>query len=452
MESITQEQVQKAINAFLTSQYDKKTEAEQKQLLKAQQEQDLNKIAELNELLHSAKQKYQLDNWMEDAANRMAKQLNFGTHISKGIHPDAKGDNVTFLNIVTHKFVGTHSIQSNLIDANGNAAALPLAAFFSQVVDEQKELKISNLIIAKHPSLNNVFSEDKELSVQHQQAFFSALNNYIDTPITHERNKQMLWPIAAESNQYITVIPLYPSVLVHNFYLELNDLRFSDENKQARDDRYKKTAEHKPYINFSDIAVTQLGGTKPQNISSLMSKQGGRNYLLPSLPPKFKQIKSFNIPAYSDTIFNKTLEYRCRETFKALTRLIKTDYNNVNIRSARQAILDDLLYQILAIGSTIQQTETAGWTLDYALDYSEKLWLDPMRVELEGQEQFLKDRETTEWRKDISKRFANWLNGRLKEEIKHAKHEFADAENKEWQKEMADMIAQSQRQGQGVFL
>lgn len=195
-----------------------------------------------------------------------------------------------------------------------------------------------------------------------------------------------------------------------------------------------------------------IGGTNPQGVSRLMKKQNGRNYLLPSLPPKFKQTRSFKIPVYSNTIFNKNLEYRCRDTFKALVRLIKTDYNNVNIRGARQAILDDLLYQVLAIASTIQQTETPGWTLDYALEYSEKLWLDPMRGELEGQEQFLSDRETTEWRKDISKHFANWVNGRLREEIKSAKHEFADAESKEWQKEMDDMIAQSQRQGQGVFL
>lgn len=452
METITQEQVQKSINDFLTSQYDKKTEKEQKQLVKAHEEKDLEKIAELTELLRSAKQKYQLDTWMGDAANRMAKQLFFGTHISKGVHPDAKGDNVSFTDKITHTFVGTHSLSTDLIDANGNAAALPLAAFFSQVVDEEKEIKISNLIAAEHVSLKGMFSQCKETSELHKKLFFSALSGHISTPTTHERNKQMLWPVNSNSNQYNIIVPLYPSVFTHEFYLNLNNLRFSDKNKKARDDRYKKTVEHKPYISFSDIAVTKLGGTKPQNISSLMSKQGGRNYLLPSLPPKFQQKRILKIPAYSETLFSKNLEYRCRDTFKALVRLIKTDYNNVNIRSARQAILDDLLYQVLAIASSIQQTEVAGWTLDNALEYSEKLWLDPMRADLEGQEQFLKDRETTEWRKDISKRFANWVNARLKEEIKYAKHEFADAESKEWKKEMDDMIAQSQRQGKGVFL
>ena len=452
MENITQEQVKNAINTFLTNQYDKRTEKEQKQLIKAEEDKNLELIAELNETLQVAKQKYQLDTWMEDAATRMAKQLSFGTHISKGIHPDAKGDNVSFKKSVSHSYTGTHSIETDLIDANGNAAALPLVAFFSHLVDEEKNIKVSNLITEQHPILETVFSKDKDQSATYQKSFLNALSSQISTPVTHERNKQMLWPINEEINNYITVIPLYPSVLTHEFYLKLNNLRFSNENKQARDDRFKKTAEHKPYISLSDLAVTQLGGTKPQNISSLMSKQGGRNYLLPSLPPKFKQTRSFNIPVYSDTIFNKNLEYRCRDTFKALVRLIKTDYNNVNIRSARQAILDDLLYQVLAVASTIQQTETPGWTLDYALEYSEKLWLDPMRGELEGQEQFLTDRETTEWRKDISKNFAKWVNGRLREEIKSAKHEFADAENKEWQKEMDDMIAQSQRQGQGVFL
>lgn len=93
---ISSELASGAVKAFLISQYDKKTDTEQKQLSKAIESSDHDKVTELKEALVNAKEKYSIANWIADAATRMAKQLNFGTHISKGVHPDAKGDNVSF--------------------------------------------------------------------------------------------------------------------------------------------------------------------------------------------------------------------------------------------------------------------------------------------------------------------------------------------------------------------
>ena len=96
MIDITPELASSAVKAFLISQYNKKTETEQKQLAKAVESNDLISISTLNEKLTIAKDKYQLDNWMDNAANKMAKQISFGTHISKGIHSSSKGDNINF--------------------------------------------------------------------------------------------------------------------------------------------------------------------------------------------------------------------------------------------------------------------------------------------------------------------------------------------------------------------
>ena len=95
-------------------------------------------------------------------------------------------------------------------------------------------------------------------------------------------NKQTLWVINAyeetdiEQLNYINIVPLYPSVLTHEVYQRINHLKFSDDNKAARDNRFKKTAEQRPYVSLNNLATVQLGGTKPQNVSLLMSKQGGR--------------------------------------------------------------------------------------------------------------------------------------------------------------------------------
>ncbi|WP_290000656.1 hypothetical protein [Faucicola atlantae] len=67
LENITEQQVKDAIQAFLTAQYDKKTEKEQKQLAKAIEDNDVAKIAELNAFLQPFKEKYQKATWLVEA-------------------------------------------------------------------------------------------------------------------------------------------------------------------------------------------------------------------------------------------------------------------------------------------------------------------------------------------------------------------------------------------------
>ncbi len=83
----------KRIDLFLQEQNLKKSESDRKKLAKAT---DPTEIEQLTQLIQEFDQKYQFDTWIANAANVMAKQLKFGTHIAKGIHPDTKGDNVNF--------------------------------------------------------------------------------------------------------------------------------------------------------------------------------------------------------------------------------------------------------------------------------------------------------------------------------------------------------------------
>lgn len=96
MSDISPEQAKDAVKAFLSYLYDKKTEKEQKQLIKAIEDGDLTTIESVKQTLAEAKEKYSVATWIPDAATRMAKQLKFGTHISKGVHPMSRGDNISF--------------------------------------------------------------------------------------------------------------------------------------------------------------------------------------------------------------------------------------------------------------------------------------------------------------------------------------------------------------------
>lgn len=456
---ISSELASGAVKAFLISQYDKKTDTEQKQLSKAIESSDHDKVTELKEALVNAKEKYSIANWIADAATRMAKQLNFGTHISKGVHPDAKGDNVSFDTVdnLSQTIVGTHSIDSSYIDANGNAAALPLAAFFDFEVDETT--KIRDLILADNVDFIASLASDKILANTYQQTFKEALQNFITNPVTHERNKQTLWVTNAyegadiEELDYINIVPLYPSVLTHEVYQRINHLKFSEDNKAARDNRFKKTADQQPYITLNDLATLQLGGTKPQNVSLLMSKQGGRNYLLPSLPPIIKQERSFKLSKFANSIFGTAMEYNAREAIQSIFKSIKDTRNIIDVRDARKSAIDEVLYQIFAAAEDIRMTMPAGWSKDYELERHEKLWLDPKRADLEGEEEFKAERELTDaWHHQIIHDFSRWLNTLMQAEFKAIASDFGDAEHLDWEREIEDMQKRYERAGKGVFL
>lgn len=459
MTDITPELASGAVKAALTSLYDKKTETQQKQLAKAIETGDHSKAAELQAALDETQEKYSVGTWIPDAATRMAKQLNFGTHISKGVHPDAKGDNISFK--TTHNrantIIGTHSIDSSYIDANGNAAALPLAAFFDFKVNE--DMTVRDLILSDNADFIASLASDQKLANDYQQIFKQALQNIITEPVTHERNKQTLWITNAyesadiEALDYINIIPLYPSVLTHEVYQHINHLKFSDDNKAARDNRFKKTAEQKPYVTLNDLATLQLGGTKPQNVSLLMSKQGGRNYLLPSLPPIIKQERSFKLSKFANSIFSTAMEYNAREAIQNIFKAIKDSRNIIDVRDARKRAIDEVLYQIFAVAEDIRTTMPAGWSVDYELDRTQKLWLDPKRADIEGEEDFKVEREQEdEWHSQIIHSFARWLNTLMQAEFTAIANDFGDAEHLDWEREIEDMKKRYERAGKGVFL
>lgn len=447
---IDENTIRQAIQAFLTAQYDKKTEKEQKQLAKATQDNDMGKVAELNEILQPFKGKYQKHTWLIEA-KKMAENVQVGTHISKGIHPSSRGDNINFTGEVLHDFVNTKTIVSTFLDANSPRGAidLPLVAFFEWEVIAG--VKMRDVILQNSEAVQKSFDDNIDISKGYQQTFLDCLNNKLKNPKTHELNKQLLYPLA--NDEYISLIPLYPSVLTHEVFININDKKFNEDNKTARENRHKKTAIQQSYISIHDLASVQLGGTKPQNVSQLMSKQGGRNYLLPSLPPKFKGSDSIRISPNANSIFaGKALIYHTRAQLKALFDLIKTDYNNVHIRDKRKSILDEIVYQVFEIAFNLQNNRPAGWSKAYPhLKMAEKYWLDPHRGELDGEEDFKHARETKNWRDEIEIAFADWLQHLLKLEFRPIAHEFADPEHNEWRDEIKEEIKQSLRLGTGVF-
>ncbi len=440
MEPITTQLVRERILAFLEDRYRNEVKTNKK----------LDK-AEIRE-------KNQLDTWMEKADKRMNPGLKLGTHTSKGVHPYSKGDSVVFqpTHPISDGLVASQHINTPELDASGNAAYLPLAAFFDWVVDEKQNIRLRHLIVDNHPALKGVFSSDPTLSDIYQRSFRQCLLAEKEQPKTSEKNKQIFWPrkIAGKNGlSYICLFPLYPSALTHEVHGKINAIRFSEENKTARDNRYKGRGEQRSYQSFFDLAAIQLGGSNPKNVGRLVNKRKGRDYLLPSVPPTFTRRRGFRIGLNQKSFFHKGLKYYCAKELAALFEIIKTDHNNVHIRDARKAVLDMLLNTIILLSTSIQVSNPSGWSKKLrGLSYDERLWLDPGRAQLEGEEEFAEDRETRDWRREIEIRFSNWVNSQLQKKFDEIRHDFGEAEQHEWRRELKDMMKQTQRQGLGVFL
>ena len=449
MAILSREDVEREIDIFLFTQLSAKKEPEEKRLAKASSTQEAGTIEKVIEDLTL---KYTKEIWMKDAANRMASQLKFGTHIAKGVHPDAKGDNVNFRNdgSLPSGVVGTQLLNSSELDANGNAAALPLAAFFNIDCGGKK---LQQLIQSEHPAIAGVFAKERTISDYFSGKFKVALDNKTENPTAHELNKQLLWPLdkAIDHDNYTCLLPLYPSVFTHAIFHKVNDARYSEKNKEARANRKKTRFPQSSYISITDLATTILGGTKPRNVSLLSSKQGGRNILLPSLPPIYSQGKDFPIGKRRLSIFDNSLRYHCRFSFEELFTAIEAPKSTVAVRTQRKNSLRMILAQILSMAASIQRQQSAGWSEGYQLDTAQKYWLDPERALLDGQETFRDQRDQSNWLESIQEQFSRWINSYLRAKYPNNAQQFDDTEFAEWKREFETSIKASQRAKQGIF-
>ncbi|OBX07443.1 CRISPR-associated protein [Gallibacterium salpingitidis] len=424
--------VQDKINQFLWEQYTKKSESPQKKRKKTTSNDEITK---LDNEIEKIKKKYEAEFWISDAANKMTKQLTFPTHHSKGVHPDSKGDNVNFRdqNTISHSFVGSHLISESILDATGNAAALPLAAFFNIVIDEEKNILLRDLLLEDSPLLKGAFADDEELSEQYKRQFQQALIGEIKQPITYGKNKQLLWPNSAQAiknDDYTCIVPLYPAKLTNFIYNKIQTIHYSEENKTAKENRKKENVTQQSYTLLNNLAVIRLGGSNPQNVSILNSAQGGKHYLLPSLPPIF----SSPYTSTTNTIFNNDLYWQCKPLFQDLFEVVLAEKNIYPERDKRKEAINQIAEVVLSIAELYQQRD-AGWSKDYQhFNQDQKYWLDPKRADLEGEENFKTEFEKEDWQDQVAEQFAGWVNFHLQKRFPEIEQDFSTAEANEWRR------------------
>ncbi len=373
--------------------------------------------------------------WLEDAARRV-RQIQAVTHSLKPIHPDARGTNlyVPPADLPLHAEVGSHTLGITFVgDVVGNAAALDVYKFLKLEVGG---CSLLDALLAEDADALHALDDDPVRANQWRDAFVSLTQPGEEQPASHTRAKQLYWLVGNDPTDdaaYHLLAPLYATSLAHAVYGVLQEDRFGDANKAARQARRERKAHDAVFRDYPDLAVQKLGGTKPQNISQLNSERRGNNYLLSAAPPVWKS-RQLHSPRRSASIFERIYGARdeVKSTVRALRRFLESDPPaNVATRNRVDAYVDSLIDELVQLAAEYQHGLPAGWTRgpDVELVTAQRLWLDPGRAALQEEEEFREQWLWQDWPAQIGAGFSNWLNDRLEGRLP-----VGDAEFREWRK------------------
>lgn len=355
-----------------------------------------------------AHQKFQIIQWLDDAAKN-AKNVSIDvTHISKLTHSSAKGSNI---NCDHHKtssnaplLTTTNCASESPKDfAYTTAEYSPIAEFLQ--TDCNGELL--GKLICEDVSILNRFANDTAQAKQWQEQFRLAFHEKQKS--THEFLKQVYFPVSAG---YHLLTPLVSSRMAQIIHERIWQTRQKDT--PAKNARKNGLFLNEMDISFLNTAILKTTQSNHWNASNLNNARTGRLTLLPASPPEWK--KQPKPPTNIKTIFNKELGALTKgpiENLKKLLLAIKAKELSLNFK--RKQRIADLISEIAEVlfdrVSAIQgQKNQAGWTLTSNLPVHQQYWLDPLRAD----DDFQTNRFEIDWPKDITNDFAKWLNSYLK--------------------------------------
>lgn len=364
---------------------------------------------------------FQRDSWLEDAARRSG-QIEIVTHLTKAIHPEIDTGINLFVapaSLPSHGLVGSGVISDPFpVDATGNAAALDIYAFLNLRLAFKSFL---DLATDEDADFLAALSEDAKNGAKWASAFRNTRAGKRE-PSSHTKAKQIYWLVSGDphdDHSYHVLAPLYPTTLVQLVYDAIQEGRFGDAAKAARDARRKGEFSDCPVREYKDLAIQKLGGSNPQNISQLNTKRHGDNYLLASFPPVWRSGKPKPVLGMDSFLKGFGSRSETKRLVKELQRFLISDPRPVlETRRNRDRLVEAIIEEFVQFTAELRLLEP-GWTSTPAcvLDAVEKMWLDPA-----GAVAVNVDLATLPQR--IADKFANWLNARLRDSLPVGDPEF----------------------------
>jgi CRISPR-associated protein Csy1 len=240
------------------------------------------------EILQELEAEFFPKNWIENAAKR-ALQLTIASHPSKFSHPDSKTSSIIAKNQKENDgYLRSGNVECEL-DVFGNAAALDVYKFLA--LKTQNNKTILECLEQDGPEIKEIFCQFG-LDYQKIRDGFLLIKEKSKSIKTDGLVKQVYFPV--EGGYHLLSI-LTPSGILAKSKEKLDKI-FKNFKKVKELRRDNKFYEGEKYDDLFDLTQMKYGGTKPQNISDINSKNGGIAYLLPSFPPKFQNVHALHHP------------------------------------------------------------------------------------------------------------------------------------------------------------
>lgn len=394
----------------------------------AQESECLTIESDYQQTTQEVEETYRYTAWLTDAAKR-AGQISLATHAVKFIHSEARGSSVLLdnnANIQDKPYLSSYALTEPAIDAVGNAAALDCAKLLQLEVNGKA---LADYLLRQDDAPFRAFSADEAQLKQWMEGFSQALT---DTQLrSHTLAKQIYFPL--ENGEYHLLSPLFSSALAQVVHQKITHVRYSEESKAIRDTRRKQKYHPETDVRFTDTAIQNFGGSKPQNISQLNSSRGGRAFLFRCAPPRWRSLR--HPPYQLHSIFSARGEFALLAA--SVVRQLRTfleknrDVNDKDIRRERKEYVNEIIDILFNYAAEVQaMTAQRSWSQrdDCKLERAQCLWLDPYCKD----EAFIAERESGDWQKAIEQQFAFWLNSRLNDNKSGLL--FEKAESNEWRR------------------
>lgn len=355
-------------------------------------------------LKEEADQQFAFENWLPAAANR-AYSLSIVSHPPKFSDPSAKTSPVLATCCFAHDgYLRTGNVQKTNLDVIGNASAMDVYAFLSIQLSDGKT--VLDHLENKTPYIKKQFAfAEKDSTYAEMASSFLQIKLPGNNQFTSPHVNQVFFPVAV--NEYHLLSVLTPSPLIFALKYLINDIRFSEETKIAREARRNNELCEHQYAEIHGLTVIGYGGSKPQNISVLNSANGGTAYLLESLPPSLRK-RTITLPRRS--IFINTLRKRnYLDQFNRLHNILSATTTNSSEKNQCELIIKDILFLIIETVWQIRVID-AGWSKSdhyQNLPIAQKIWLDQTYSDIRQTE--------ANWIDDIKMGLANWIIDAFKE-------------------------------------
>jgi len=365
---------------------------------------------EKQQFSQQASDAFSLDSWLINASKR-AGQLSLTSHPAKFVHPGAKVSSILAINQRKNDGLLRTGNVTVEMDVFGNAAALDVEKFLRVCLQDGKT--ILQHLEEDSAYIQQQFSTENTNYIEIREGFLKIKQS--DLKQSSEKLKQVYFPVM---DNYHLLSILNASGIIYELKQRINDLRFSDSNKQLREAMKKSKPEplKGSITDLFGLTAVGYGGTKPQNISTLNNQNGGVSLLLSSMPPVLKKRKVQ--PPKKDFFDDCLWVGLFQSDFEAFHQVLTWRKNNKDIRDMRD---DIMLNAITKVRRFIEQIRDipSGWSDSETysgLMHWQKIWLDEQYADIRHD-----DKQSNDYVEHAQSYFAHWFIGHYKQSIKDNK-------------------------------